>query len=259
MSNTAQRIPSSHSGGWDRNHEAALSAVLPPTMSISWRPPTSTTEVHHCLVRHRPFRQNNASCRCPQLRPRLSDRCRPPGGLRPSGRPRCSPYANHNPAPRRPRRPNGPAHPPRWSPTSPLGMSTTPAPPQYQVEFPRWPDTSTKSAFDVREWTQCVGKESCWEGNEQEESSRMSSNVTRWRSSAAQANRSARSPTSWGSMTRRWATGYVRMRSTEVSGKGSPLMSGNGYANWSGRTPGCGWSVNSKRRAVALWVRESNE
>ena len=42
---------------------------------------------------------------------------------------------------------------------------------------PRWPDTSTKSAFDVREWTQRVGKESCWEGNEQEESSRMSSNV----------------------------------------------------------------------------------
>ena len=48
------------------------------------------------------------------------------------------------------------------------------------MEFPRWPDTSTKSAFDVREWAQRVGKESCWEGNEQEESSRMSSNVTRW-------------------------------------------------------------------------------
>ena len=31
---------------------------------------------------------------------------------------------------------------------------------------PRWPDISTKSAFDVREWTQRVGKESCWEGNE---------------------------------------------------------------------------------------------
>ena len=61
MSNTAQRIPSSHSGGWDRNHEAALSAVLPGTMSISWWPPTSTTEVHHCLVRHRPFRQNSVS------------------------------------------------------------------------------------------------------------------------------------------------------------------------------------------------------
>ena len=42
---------------------------------------------------------------------------------------------------------------------------------------PRWPDTSTKSAFDVREWTQRVGKESCWEGNDREESSRMSSNV----------------------------------------------------------------------------------
>ena len=33
-----------------------------------------------------------------------------------------------------------------------------------RLEFPRWPDTSTKSAFDVREWTQRVGKESCWEG-----------------------------------------------------------------------------------------------
>ena len=87
-----------------------------------WWPPTSTTEVHQTLVRHLPFRQNNASCRCPQLRPRLSDRCRPPGGLRPSGRPRCSPYANHNPALRRPRRPNGPAHPPGRSPTGPLGM-----------------------------------------------------------------------------------------------------------------------------------------
>ena len=84
---------------------------------------------------------------------------------------------------------------------------------------PRWPDTSTKSAFDVREWTQRVGKESCWEGNEQEESSRMSSNVTRWRLSAVLANRSARSPTSWVSMTRLWATGFVRMGSTEVSGK----------------------------------------
>ena len=30
-------------------------------MSISWWPPTSTTEVHHCLVRHLPFRQNNVS------------------------------------------------------------------------------------------------------------------------------------------------------------------------------------------------------
>ena len=110
---------------------------------------------------------------------------------------------------------------------------------------PRWPDTSTKSAFDVREWTRHVGKESCWEGNEQEESSRMSSNEMRWRSSAAQANRSARSPTSWGSMTRLWGIGFVRMRSTGVSGKGFPLMSGNGSANSSGRTPGCGWSASS--------------
>ena len=39
MSNTAQRIPARHSGGWDRNQEAALSAVLPGTMSISWWPP----------------------------------------------------------------------------------------------------------------------------------------------------------------------------------------------------------------------------
>ena len=85
---------------------------------------------------------------------------------------------------------------------------------------PRWPDTSTKSAFDVREWTQRVGKESCWEGNDREGSSPMSSNVTRWRSSAALANRSARSPTSWGSMTRLWVTGCVRMGSTGVSGKG---------------------------------------
>ena len=30
-------------------------------MSISWWPLTSTTEVHHCLVRHRPWRQNNVS------------------------------------------------------------------------------------------------------------------------------------------------------------------------------------------------------
>ncbi len=61
MSNTAQRIPSRHSAGCDRNHEAALSAVLPGTISISWRPPTSTTEVHHCFVRQRPFRQNSVS------------------------------------------------------------------------------------------------------------------------------------------------------------------------------------------------------
>ena len=42
---------------------------------------------------------------------------------------------------------------------------------------PRWPDTSTKSAFDVREWTQRVGKEFCWEGIDRDASSRMSSNV----------------------------------------------------------------------------------
>ena len=42
---------------------------------------------------------------------------------------------------------------------------------------PRWPDTSTKSAFDVREWTQRVGKESCWEGIDRDASSPMSSNV----------------------------------------------------------------------------------
>ena len=61
MSNTAQRIPPSQSAGCDRNQAAALSAVLPGTMSISWWPPTSTTEVHHCLVRQRPRRQNNVS------------------------------------------------------------------------------------------------------------------------------------------------------------------------------------------------------
>ena len=58
MSSTAQRIPPSQSAGCDRNQAAALSAVLPATMSISWWPPTSTTEVHHCLVRHLPRRQN---------------------------------------------------------------------------------------------------------------------------------------------------------------------------------------------------------
>ena len=42
---------------------------------------------------------------------------------------------------------------------------------------PRWPDTSTKSAFDVREWTQRVGKEFCWEGIDRDASSPMSSNV----------------------------------------------------------------------------------
>ena len=33
MSSTAQRIPSRHSGDWDRNHDTALWAVLPGTMS----------------------------------------------------------------------------------------------------------------------------------------------------------------------------------------------------------------------------------
>ena len=42
---------------------------------------------------------------------------------------------------------------------------------------PRWLDTSTKSAFGVREWTQRVGKEFCWEGVDRDGSSRMSSNV----------------------------------------------------------------------------------
>ena len=34
-------------------------------MLISWRPPTSTTEVHHTLVRHRAWRQNNDSLPTP--------------------------------------------------------------------------------------------------------------------------------------------------------------------------------------------------
>ena len=42
---------------------------------------------------------------------------------------------------------------------------------------PRWPDTSTKNAFDVREWTQRVGKEFCWEGIDRDAGSPMSSNV----------------------------------------------------------------------------------
>ena len=69
--------------------------------------------------------EHTASRKTPPENP-VSDRCRPPGGLRPNGRPRCSPYANHNQVLRRPRRPDGPAHPPRRSPTAPLGMSTTP-------------------------------------------------------------------------------------------------------------------------------------
>ena len=89
MSNTAQRIPASHSAGRDRNQEAALSAVLLGTMSINCRPP-STTAVHQNLVRHRPCRQNNVtSTPLPQLGPRLSDQCRLPAVLCPSGRPRC--------------------------------------------------------------------------------------------------------------------------------------------------------------------------
>ena len=48
-----------------------------------------------------------------------------------------------------------------------------------------------------------VGKEFCWEGVDREESSPMSSGVMRWRLSAALVSRSARSPTSWGFMTRR--------------------------------------------------------
>ena len=38
-------------------------------------------------------------------------------------------------------------------------------------------DTSTKSASRPGEWTQRVGKESCWEGIDRDASSRMSSNV----------------------------------------------------------------------------------
>ena len=50
--------------------------------------PTSTTDMHHCLVRHRPGRQNNDSCPPPQLGLLLPQKCQPPGALRPSDRPR---------------------------------------------------------------------------------------------------------------------------------------------------------------------------
>ena len=61
MSSTAHRISLRHSVGWLRNQEAALSAVLPGTMSNNWRLPTSTTDVHHCLVLHLPSLQNRVS------------------------------------------------------------------------------------------------------------------------------------------------------------------------------------------------------
>ena len=43
-----------------------------------------------------------------------------------------------------------------------------------------------------------AGKESCWEGNDREGNSRMSSNETRWRLSVPLVSRYGRSPTSWG-------------------------------------------------------------
>ena len=137
MTNTAQRIPSRHSGVVTGTTKRRYQPFYHRLCRTGWQPPTSTTEVHQTLVRHRPFRQNNDSCRRPQPGPRLSGRCRPPGVHRPSAQPRCSPYATHNPTLRRPRRPNGPGDPPRRSPTSPLSISTTPAPPQYQDPVPR--------------------------------------------------------------------------------------------------------------------------
>ena len=129
-----------------------------------------------------------------------------------------------------------------------------------QRSSPRWPDTSTKSAFDVREWTQRVGKESCWEGIDREGSSRMSSNVTRWRLFAALANRSARSPTSWVSMTRLWGTGCVRMGSNRGEREG---LSTSGERERLRELERENARLRMERellkRAVAFWVRESNE
>ena len=114
-----------------------------------------------------------------------------------------------------------------------------------KVEFPPLAGHSHNKRVSSPTMGLRAGKESCWEGNDRDEGSRMSSNEMRWRSSAARVSRYARSPTSWGSTTRLWGTGYARTGSTGVSGKGSRLMRGNGSVNWSERTPGCGWSVNS--------------
>ena len=44
-----------------------------------------------------------------------------------------------------------------------------------------------------------------------------------------------------------------------VSGKVSRLMSGNGYGSWSGENVRLRMERELLKRAVAFWVRESNE
>ena len=125
---------------------------------------------------------------------------------------------------------------------------------------PRWLDISTKSAFDVREWTQRVGKESCWEGNDRDAGSRMSSNVD-----VVEIVRSSGKPIRqvdnelgiYDSTLGNW------VRQDEINrGEREGLTSGERERLrelGAGERPAADGGVSSKRRAVALWVRESNE
>ena len=123
---------------------------------------------------------------------------------------------------------------------------------------PRWSDTSTKSAFDVREWTQRVGKESCWEGNEQEESSRMSSNVDAVeivRSSGKPVRQVANELGIYDSTLGNWVRqdGINRGEREGLSTVERERFRELGAGERSAADGG----VSSKRRVVALWVRES--
>ena len=123
---------------------------------------------------------------------------------------------------------------------------------------PRWSDTSTESAFDVREWTQRVGKESCWEGNEQEESSRMSSNVDAVeivRSSGKPVRQVANELGIYDSTLGNWVRqdGINRGEREGLSTVERERLRELGAGERSAADGG----VSSKRRVVALWVRES--
>ena len=82
-----------------------------------------------------------------------------------------------------------PGLPSRVRDRHPMGHPTLPEAKTRGMEFPLVAGHSHNERVPAPAMGQRSGKESCWEGNDREESSRMSSNETRWRSSAARASR----------------------------------------------------------------------
>ena len=150
----------------------------------------------------------------------LSYQATPAGPARPTGGKTLESHTNGGHRYREPTRPAPPNHDtePLWAGTRWVGNGPVTAWVDDVMGWssPRGPDTPTMG-------DESLGGESDWEKSRRNDvrdaSSRMSSNVTRWRSCGCRVSRSRRWPASWGSTTPRWGTESTRIRSTGVNAR----------------------------------------